>query len=119
MLRRRLAAAVTPSCVSPWRVLCSWTLPPPVAPSAPAAEVFAARAGPSPALLLPLSLFDELLLMAVPKRKTTPSRKGIRSTGKHLRFAPFVSRCHVCQRVKMPHAHCPHCPGVRVEKEEE
>ncbi len=56
---------------------------------------------------------EELLLMAVPKRKVTPSRKGIRTTGKHLRFVPVVSRCATCGRVKQQHWHCPHCMGGR------
>ena len=64
------------------------------------------------AWLPPLAPAEELLLMAVPKRKVTPSRKGIRSTGKHLRFQPVVSRCFTCGRVKQLHWHCPHCTGA-------
>ena len=54
---------------------------------------------------------DEMLLMAVPKRKTTPSRKGIRSTGKHLRFASVYSTCATCGKIRRQHAHCPFCLG--------
>ncbi len=49
--------------------------------------------------------------MAVPKRKVTPSRKGKRTEGKQLRFAPFISRCATCSRIKQPHWHCIHCAG--------
>jgi large subunit ribosomal protein L32 len=87
--------------------LSSYAAPPPPPPP-PLAHAFASA--------LPLAPHaPDALLMAVPKRKTTPSRKGKRSEGKHLRFAPFVSRCHVCNRVKGgPHVHCPHCgPGYQ------
>lgn len=54
---------------------------------------------------------DTLLELAVPKRKVTPSRKGIRSTGKHLRFAPVVAKCASCGKVKRIHGQCPFCFG--------
>jgi len=83
-----------------------WAAAEPPAPAAP--DEWEAHAG----WLRPC---DELLCMAVPKRKTTPSRKGIRSTGKHLRFASVISTCLTCGRVKRTaHAHCPHCMGGRV-----
>jgi len=92
-------AAACTQCV---RGLGSYAAPPPP-PLPPAAHAFASA--------LPLAPHaPDAQLMAVPKRKTTPSRKGKRSEGKQLKFAPFVSRCFVCNRVKGgPHCHCPHC----------
>ena len=85
------------------RSLSSFAAAPPPPPLPPLAHSFASA--------LPLAPHaSDALLMAVPKRKVTPSRKGKRTEGKHLRFAPMVSRCHVCNRVKGgPHLLCPHC----------
>lgn len=47
---------------------------------------------------------SSILLMAAPKRKTTPSRKGMRSSSKYIRFVPVVSQCSKCSRVFPPHA---------------
>jgi len=46
----------------------------------------------------------ESLLMAVPKRKVTPHRKGNRSATKFIRFIPIVSQCSKCQKVFPQHA---------------
>jgi ribosomal protein L32 len=55
------------------------------------------------------------ILMAAPKRKVTPSRKGMRSAGKGVSFVPIVSQCSVCQRVFEPHSVPRSCddPGCR------
>ena len=55
--------------------------------------------------------FDGWLCMAVPKRKVTPSRKGIRSQGKHLRFQSVVPKCPGCGKVRLQHGVCPFCLG--------
>lgn len=44
------------------------------------------------------------LCSAAPKRKVTPSRKGMRSANKGVSFVPVVSQCSVCKRVFEPHA---------------
>ncbi len=44
------------------------------------------------------------LCAAAPKRKVTPSRKGMRSANKGVHFVPVVSQCSVCKRVFEPHA---------------
>lgn len=44
------------------------------------------------------------LCSAAPKRKVTPSRKGMRSANKGVTFVPVVSQCSMCKRVFEPHA---------------
>ncbi|EKD50893.1 MAG: 50S ribosomal protein L32 [uncultured bacterium] len=46
--------------------------------------------------------------MAVPKRRTSKSKKGMRRSHHHLR-ALDVSVCPNCQNAKLPHRVCPHC----------
>ncbi|KAL3840563.1 hypothetical protein ACJIZ3_025154 [Penstemon smallii] len=50
-------------------------------------------------------------LMAVPKRKTTPHKRGIRNGPKALKPVPVIIRCKVCGRVKLPHFFC--CSGIK------
>ncbi|KAH7300461.1 hypothetical protein KP509_24G063500 [Ceratopteris richardii] len=50
-------------------------------------------------------------LMAVPKRKVSRSKKGIRNGPKALKPQPVIVRCKVCGRVKLPHFYC--CSGER------
>ncbi|KAL6194040.1 PREDICTED: uncharacterized protein LOC101298011 [Fragaria vesca subsp. vesca] len=50
-------------------------------------------------------------LMAVPKRKTTPHKRGIRNGPKALKPVPVIIRCRSCGRVKLPHYYC--CSGHR------
>jgi large subunit ribosomal protein L32 len=46
--------------------------------------------------------------MAVPKRKTSPSRRGMRRT--HHRLEPAaVGECSNCGEPKRPHHVCPAC----------
>ncbi|XP_024388411.1 uncharacterized protein [Physcomitrium patens] len=51
----------------------------------------------------------DMELMAVPKRKVTPSRKGKRNGGKILKSVPVIAKCKVCGRIKLPHLYC--CDG--------
>lgn len=51
----------------------------------------------------------DMELMAVPKRKVTPSRKGKRNGGKFLKAVPIIAKCVACGRVKLPHFYC--CDG--------
>ncbi|KAI9168977.1 hypothetical protein LWI28_004817 [Acer negundo] len=55
-------------------------------------------------------------LMAVPKRKTTPHKRGIRNGPKALKPVPVIIRCRSCGRVKLPHFFC--CSGERRKTDE-
>jgi len=48
-------------------------------------------------------------LMAVPKRKVTPSRKGKRNQFKRIKFVGDAVRCRDCGKVKKPHVYCDQC----------
>eukprot|EP00258_Populus_trichocarpa_P049985 XP_024466004.1 uncharacterized protein LOC7481559 isoform X1 [Populus trichocarpa] len=50
-------------------------------------------------------------LMAVPKRKVTPHKRGIRNGPKALKPTPVIIRCKSCGQVKLPHFYC--CSGDR------
>ncbi|KAL6983456.1 hypothetical protein U1Q18_016842 [Sarracenia purpurea var. burkii] len=61
----------------------------------------------------PMSTFGGGLmeLMAVPKRKVSPHKRGIRNGPKALKPIPVIIRCKSCGRVKLPHFYC--CSGDR------
>jgi large subunit ribosomal protein L32 len=46
--------------------------------------------------------------MAVPKRKTSPSRRGMRRSH-HALTAPAFGECKACGELKRPHHVCSHC----------
>ncbi|KAG0501050.1 hypothetical protein HPP92_001122 [Vanilla planifolia] len=50
-------------------------------------------------------------LMAVPKKKVSPYKKGLRNGPKALKPVPVIVRCQSCGRVKLPHFYC--CSGNR------
>ncbi|XP_042489988.1 uncharacterized protein LOC122069966 [Macadamia integrifolia] len=50
-------------------------------------------------------------VMAVPKRKVSPHKRGIRNGPKALKPIPVIIRCKICGRVKLPHFYC--CSGDR------
>uniref|UniRef100_A0A7N0UV28 Large ribosomal subunit protein bL32m n=1 Tax=Kalanchoe fedtschenkoi TaxID=63787 RepID=A0A7N0UV28_KALFE len=50
-------------------------------------------------------------LMAVPKKKTSPYKRGLRNGPKALKPVPVIVRCKACGRVKLPHFYC--CSGIR------
>ncbi|XP_057948048.1 uncharacterized protein LOC131143762 [Malania oleifera] len=50
-------------------------------------------------------------LMAVPKKKVSPHKRGIRNGPKALKPVPVIIRCKSCGRVKLPHFYC--CSGQR------
>ncbi|KAL0421031.1 UNVERIFIED_CONTAM: hypothetical protein Slati_3126000 [Sesamum latifolium] len=54
-------------------------------------------------------------LMAVPKKKVTPHKRGIRNGPKALKPVPVIIRCKVCGRVKLPHFFC--CSGIKQNPE--
>ena len=62
---------------------------------------------PAPAL----HIWDGLLL-AVPKKKTTHSKKRMRMAGKYLKPDNSMRRCPVCGTWKRAHFYCHPCPGA-------
>jgi len=46
--------------------------------------------------------------MAVPKKKTSKSKKGMRRSHDHL-SVPAFGECPQCHESKRPHHICPHC----------
>ncbi|CAI8606471.1 unnamed protein product [Vicia faba] len=48
-------------------------------------------------------------LMAVPKRKVSPHKRGIRNGPKALKPVPVLVLCKGCGRVRLPHFYC--CSG--------
>ncbi|XP_020587655.1 uncharacterized protein LOC110029625 [Phalaenopsis equestris] len=50
-------------------------------------------------------------LMAVPKKKVSPHKKGLRNGPRALKPVPVIVRCKSCGRVKLPHFYC--CSGNR------
>ncbi|KAG6708577.1 hypothetical protein I3842_06G087800 [Carya illinoinensis] len=56
-------------------------------------------------------------LMAVPKRKVSPHKRGIRNGPKALKPIPVIIRCKGCGRVKLPHFYC--CSGNRGSVDEQ
>eukprot|EP00250_Pteridium_aquilinum_P002294 c12493_g1_i1 orf=530-856(-) len=63
---------------------------------------------PAPVLPFAWGLFQ---LMAVPKRKVSRSKKGIRNGPKALKPQRVIIRCKSCGRVKLPHFYC--CTGEK------
>lgn len=58
----------------------------------------------------PISSFGASMeLMAVPKKKVSPHKRGIRNGPKALKPTPVIIRCKSCGRVKLPHFYC--CSG--------
>ncbi|GAB2286828.1 hypothetical protein Dimus_021219 [Dionaea muscipula] len=55
-------------------------------------------------------------LMAVPKKKVSRHKRGIRNGPKALKPIPVIIRCKSCGRVKLPHFYC--CSGRRDDKTE-
>jgi len=53
--------------------------------------------------------------MAVPKRKTSKSRRDKRRTHYKL-TAPNVVECPHCHEPKLPHRVCPHCGKYKGEE---
>ncbi|XP_038722163.1 uncharacterized protein LOC120014316 [Tripterygium wilfordii] len=52
-------------------------------------------------------------LMAVPKKKISKHKRGIRNGPKALKPTPVIIRCKSCGRVKLPHFFC--CSGERIQ----
>lgn len=52
---------------------------------------------------------DGFLLMAVPKKKTTPSKKKLRNRHKWLKNRTDIETCAVCGDLKLMNHLCGHC----------
>ncbi|KAL6769730.1 hypothetical protein ACKKBG_A32135 [Auxenochlorella protothecoides x Auxenochlorella symbiontica] len=48
-------------------------------------------------------------LLAVPKRKVSPHRRGNRNSTKFIRFVPVAAQCSRCKRVFQQHQHPRKC----------
>ncbi|XP_010499003.1 PREDICTED: uncharacterized protein LOC104776606 [Camelina sativa] len=67
---------------------------------------------------LPSFAFDgSMELMAVPKKKISKHKRGIRNGPKALKPVPVIIRCRSCGRVKLPHFFC--CSGERLNPSEQ
>ena len=52
--------------------------------------------------------------MAVPKKKTSPSRRGLRRAGQHHRlYRKFPRKCGNCGAPALSHRACPACGTYR------
>lgn len=52
--------------------------------------------------------------MAVPKKKTSVSRKGLRRAGQHHKlYRKHPMTCPKCDELTMPHTACPSCGTYR------
>ncbi|KAG9441978.1 hypothetical protein H6P81_017832 [Aristolochia fimbriata] len=58
-----------------------------------------------------IDLGGSMELMAVPKKKISRHKKGIRNGPKALKPTPVIVRCKGCGRVKLQHFYC--CSGDR------
>ncbi|XP_038891873.1 uncharacterized protein LOC120081238 [Benincasa hispida] len=62
-----------------------------------------------------LSFSGSMELMAVPKKKVSPYKRGIRNGPKALKPIPVIVRCKSCGKVKLPHYYC--CSGRTGEQD--
>ncbi|BAM78777.1 mitochondrial ribosomal protein L32, precursor [Cyanidioschyzon merolae strain 10D] len=60
--------------------------------------------------------FLQHVLLAVPKKKTSHSRKRMRASGKGLRPYPNVQQCPNCGTFHLPHRLCPGCGFAPVKR---
>ncbi|KAK7274665.1 hypothetical protein RIF29_15762 [Crotalaria pallida] len=60
------------------------------------------------------SLGGSMELMAVPKKKVSPHKRGIRNGPKALKPIPVIVQCKSCGRVRLPHYYC--CGGKPKEE---
>ncbi|KAL6867185.1 hypothetical protein ACP4OV_015209 [Aristida adscensionis] len=98
-LRRAAAAAALPRLPSGL----------PLLPGPPPAPLPEAQSLVVPSLVAGAGAAMEL--MAVPKKKVSKYKKGLRNGPKALKPVPVIVRCRCCGRVKLPHFYC--CSGER------
>ncbi|EIW66797.1 hypothetical protein TREMEDRAFT_65199 [Tremella mesenterica DSM 1558] len=84
----------------------AWSLP--CVPSTSSVPLTSWYAPLLPALDSLLELFPPFLLTA-PKKKTSHSRKSMRSANKGLKNRTNFSHCAACGQVKLMHNVCPYC----------
>ncbi|KAL0039570.1 hypothetical protein WJX77_002167 [Trebouxia sp. C0004] len=62
-----------------------------------------------------LECWQDSSWLAVPKKKVSPHRRGMRNAGKHQKLVPVVARCKECNKAFPVHqlARCKaeNCPG--------
>eukprot|EP00240_Pyramimonas_obovata_P007946 CAMPEP_0118934750 /NCGR_PEP_ID=MMETSP1169-20130426/14069_1 /TAXON_ID=36882 /ORGANISM="Pyramimonas obovata, Strain CCMP722" /LENGTH=168 /DNA_ID=CAMNT_0006877685 /DNA_START=32 /DNA_END=538 /DNA_ORIENTATION=- len=51
-------------------------------------------------------VLEDSMLMAVPKKKVSASKKRLRNANKKLPFVKEVIRCRICNKIKPPHFYC-------------
>ena len=51
-------------------------------------------------------LLEDSMLLAVPKKKISASKKRLRNANKKLPFVKDVIRCRICNKIKAPHFYC-------------
>ena len=64
---------------------------------------------PAPAASEELSLWGGILLWAVPKRRTSHSKKRMRMAHKYLKPKTHYQTCPKCGNLKLQHMLCAHC----------
>lgn len=65
-----------------------------------------------------LSDLAGLVLMAVPKKKSSPARRGARNAQKYLRWDPSIHVCAKCGMPRRPHTYCEKFNCARKDAEE-
>uniref|UniRef100_A0ACD5WEH6 Uncharacterized protein n=1 Tax=Avena sativa TaxID=4498 RepID=A0ACD5WEH6_AVESA len=98
-LRRAASAAALPRLPSGFSLMP--TPPPAHLPEAQSLVLPGLGAAVAPAMEL----------MAVPKKKISKYKRGLRNGPKALKPVPVIVRCRCCGRVKLPHFYC--CSGER------
>jgi large subunit ribosomal protein L32 len=58
---------------------------------------------------VPISIWDSILLWAVPKRRTSHSKKRMRMAHKYLKPKHHYQTCPKCGHLKLQHTLCGHC----------
>ncbi|XBH86935.1 hypothetical protein VPH35_074508 [Triticum aestivum] len=98
-LRRAASAVALPRMPSGLTIM-------PAPPPAPLPE--------AQSLVLPglgAAIAPAMELMAVPKKKISKYKRGLRNGPRALKPVPVIVRCRCCGRVKLPHFYC--CSGEK------
>ncbi|KAF3322935.1 Ribosomal L32p protein family [Carex littledalei] len=88
------------------------TIPRPLLPFSSSMDLSLVSLTPSEVPSVPRLPFEASLeLMAVPKKKVSKYKRGLRNGPKALKPIPVIVRCLACGRVKLPHFYC--CSGKK------